>query len=135
MDRRSFIVASASVLTYGARPSLAAEPQKSDSVKIEVEGPLDTIIRDEKSKQVSATVSAGGGEFFIDASRSKAAKEELTRLGDKYIKAGSDSIRLPRVTVTGKLEFRDTKVVGENGKLTDGPKVWVLVAESVAESK
>jgi hypothetical protein len=135
MDRRSFIVASASVLACGATPGWAADPPQGDVVKVEVEGPLGSLLRNEKSKEITASVLAGGGEFIIDGSRSKAAREELARLGDRYIKKGSAVVLLPRVRVTGRLEFRATRVVGEKGELADGPKVWFLVADSLAESR
>jgi hypothetical protein len=134
MDRRSFVMASASVLACGATPGWAADPPEGNFVKVEVEGPLGSLLRDEKSKEITASVLAGGGEFFIDGSRSKAVREELARLGNRYIKTGSAVVVLPRVRVTGRLEFRATRVVVEKGELADGPKVWFLVADSVAES-
>lgn len=135
MDRRSFLGASAAVLACGATPVRASDRPKGDSVKVEVEGSLGNLSRVEESKLVSATVRAGGGEFVIDGSRSKSAQEELDRLGEAYIRPGSTAIRLSRVAVTGRLEFRATTVVGEKGELADGPKVWILVADSVAEVK
>ncbi len=132
MDRRSFVAASAAVLTGAASRGSAAEPAKGDSVRVVVEGSLGTIVRQEKTDSVTATVVAAGGEFVIDASASKAARDDVIRLADKYIKGGSTSIVTPRLKVSGRLEFRATKVVGEKGGVTDGPKAWVLVADSVA---
>lgn len=125
----------ATVLIGGASRGLAADLPKGDTVKVEVEGLLGTIIRQENTDWVTATVLAGQGEFVIDASGSKAAQNDLVRLANKYIKHGSTVIILPRLKVTGRLEFRVTKVVGEKGEMSDGSKVWVLVADSVAESE
>lgn len=133
MDRRSFVAASAVLLAGGASRSLATEPAKGDSVKVVVEGLLGTIVRQEKTDLVTATVTAAGGEFSIDASGSKAARDDLLCLADKYIKGGSTVIVSPRLKVTGRLEFRATQVVGEKGEFSDGPKVWVLIADSLAE--
>ena len=133
MDRRSFVAASAALLAGGAPRSLATEPAKGDSVKVVVEGLLGTIVRQEKTNLVTATVTAAGGEFSIDASGSKAARDNLLRLADKHIKGGSTLIVSPRLKVTGRLEFRATRVVGEKGEFGDGPKVWVLMADSLAE--
>jgi peroxiredoxin len=112
-----------------------AGPAKGDLVKVEVNGQLASLVRDGKSKSVAATVYAGGGEFFIDASQSKAVRQELVRLADTYIRPGSNVVAIPRVTVLGRLEFRATKVVGQEGALSDGPKAWFLVADSLAVSK
>jgi hypothetical protein len=133
MDRRSFVAASAALLAGGVPRSLATEPARGDSVKVVVEGLLGTIVRQEKTDLVTATVTAGGGEFAIDASGSKAARDEVIRLADKYIKMGSTSIIPPRLKVAGRLEYRATRVVGEKGEVSDGPKAWVLMADSVAE--
>ncbi len=116
----------------GTKGGKAAGPPKSDSVKVEVEGSLGVIVRQANTDFVTATVVAGGGEFVIDASGSKPAQKDLVRLADKYIKMGSTVIISPRLKVTGRLEFRATKVVGEKGEMSDGPKAWVLVADSVA---
>jgi hypothetical protein len=132
MDRRSFVAASAAVLAGGASRGWAADPAKGDSVKVVVEGRLGTIVRQEQTESVTATVVAAGGEFFIDTSASKTARVDLARLADTYIKGGSTLVTTPQLKVTGRLEFRPTKVVGEQGEVTDGPKAWVLVAESVA---
>jgi len=136
MNRRIFVAASAAVLAGGMSSSRAADLTKGDSVKVVVEGSLGTILRQEKTDLVSATVVAAGGEFFIDASGSKTVREDLVRLADQYIKSGSTTVVTPRLTVTGRLECRATKVIGEKGEATDGPKTWILVADSitVAES-
>lgn len=70
----------------------------------------------------------------MTASESKAVRKELVRLADRYIKPGSSVIVMPQLKVTGRLEFRATKVVGDKGELTEGAKTWVLVADSVAEA-
>lgn len=82
----------------------------------------------------TATVVAAGGEFILDTSGSKEAQEHVLRLADKYIRGGSTVIVAPRLKVTGRLEFRATNVVDEQGQTIDGPKIWVLVADSVVES-
>lgn len=133
MDRRSFVAVSAALLAGGASRSLATEPAQGNSVKVVVEGLLGTIVRQEKTDLVTATVTAAGGEFAIDASGSKAARDDLIRLADKYIKGGSTLIVPPRLKVTGRLEFRATRLVGEKGELSDGPKAWVLIADSLVE--
>ncbi len=132
MNRRSFVAASAAVLAGGVSHGRAADPAKGDSVKVAVEGSLGTIVRQENTDSVTATIVAAGGEFVIDASASKTARGDLVRLADKYIKGGSTVVVTPQLKVTGRLEFRATKVIGEKGEATDGPKTWVLVADSVA---
>ena len=131
MDRRLFVAALAAVLTGGASRGLAADPAKGNFIKVVVEGSLGTIVLQEKTDSVTATDVAAGGEFVIDASASKTAREDLVRLAEKYIKGGSTLLITPQLKVTGRLEFRATKVVGEKGAVTDGPKACVLVADSV----
>ena len=133
MDRRAFVAASAAVLATGVPRGLAAEPEKGDSVNVVVEGTLGTIVRQEKTDLVTATVTAAGGEFAIDARGSKTARDDMIRLADKYIKGGSSVVVSPRLKVTGRLESRATRMVGDKGEVTDGPKAWVLVADSVVE--
>jgi RNA polymerase sigma factor (sigma-70 family) len=114
----------------------AGKPMKGDQVKVEVEGQLASLARQANGRgPVSATVRAGGGELVLDYSQSKQARAELGKLADRYIKPGGAATILPRVTVTGRLEFRPTKVVGEKGALVDGPRAWVLVVESLAAPK
>jgi hypothetical protein len=125
--------AAGAALFLGLNSAQAQGPAKKDSVKVEVVGELGTILRAENSDRVTASVRAGGGEFVIDGSESKEVRKELVRLADKYIKPGSSIIVLPQLKVTGRLEFRTTKVVGDKGEVTDGAKIWVLVADSVAE--
>lgn len=134
MDRRSFVVASAALLASATTRGLGADPAKGDSVKVVVEGLLGTIVRQEKTDSVTATVVAAGGELVIDTSASKTARRDVIRLADKYIKGGSTTIVPPQLMVTGRLEFRATKIIGEKGATSDGPKTWVLVADSVAEA-
>ena len=125
--------AAGAALVLGLNSAKAQGPAKKGGVKVEVVGELGTILRAEKSDRVTASVRAGGGEFVIDASESKEVRKELIRLADKYIKPGSSIIVLPQLEVTGRLEFRGTKIVGDKGAVTDGAKTWVLVADSVAE--
>ncbi len=132
MNRRSFVAASAAVLAGGVSHGRAAGPAKGDSVKVEVEGSLGTIVRQENTDSVTATIVAAGGEFVIDASASKTARGDLARLADKYIKGGSAIAVPPQLKATGWLEYRATKVIGAKGEATDGPKTWVLVADAVA---
>lgn len=119
-------------LVLGLNSAQAQGPARKESVKVEIVGELGTILRAEKSDQVTASVRAGGGEFVIDGSESKEVRKELVRLADKYIKPGSSIIVLPQLKVTGRLEFRGTKIVGDKGEVTEGAKTWVLVADSVA---
>lgn len=123
--------AAGATVVLGLNSARGAGPAKKESVKVEVEGELGTILRAEKSDRVTATVRAGGGEFVIDASESKESRQELDRLAEKYIKPGSSVIVLPQLKVTGRLEFRATKIVGDKGEITEGAKIWVLVADSV----
>ena len=116
-------------------PAWSADPPSGGLIKVEVEGSLGTIVRQEKTNSVTATVVAAGGEFVIDASASNSAREDLVRLAEKYIKGGSSALPTPQLKVTGRLEFLATKVVGEKGEVTVGPKAWVLVADSVAVSE
>lgn len=45
-----------------------------------MEGALGTILRHDQTNAVTASVVAAGGEFVLDASGSKAAREDLVRL-------------------------------------------------------
>jgi hypothetical protein len=131
VDRRTFLVSSSVVLAGGAVTSSADESPRKDTVIVEVEGQLDSLIQSENSKSVNATIRAGGGVFVIDSSQSNAARKELERLARKYIKSGSTIVTLPRLMVKGRLEFRASKVVGNQGRMTEGAGMWVLVADSV----
>ncbi|QVL31646.1 hypothetical protein KIH39_22815 [Telmatocola sphagniphila] len=133
---QSFFVRWFSLVLIGAvvsaGPALTADPPAGGSIKVEVEGTLGTILRPEKTDSVTATVIASGGEFVIDTSASKTAREELVWLAEKYIKPGSTVVISPQLKVRGRLEFRTTQIVNEQGKLSDGPKTWVLVADGIA---
>lgn len=140
MTRRTFVTMCAVILAAGMFSRLAAQPKeekssKGDSVKVVVEGILGTIVRSAQTDTVSATVVAGGGEFVMDVSASKTARDDVLRLANRYIREGSTTIVPPSLKVTGRLEFRATQVVAENGELNDGPKTWVLIADSVTEIK
>ncbi|MFN0016827.1 MAG: twin-arginine translocation signal domain-containing protein [Pirellulaceae bacterium] len=132
-DALGLASAASAALVLGFNSAQAKGPAKEDGVKVEVVGDLGSILRAENSDQVTASVRAGGGEFVIDGSESKEVLKELVRLADKYIKLGSSVVILPLLKVTGRLEFRATKIVGDKGEVTDGAKTWVLVADSVAE--
>lgn len=131
MNRRSFVVTLAVLLAAGFSLGWAADRPKDGSVKVVVEGTLGTILRHDQTNAVTATVVAAGGEFIIDARGSKAARKDLVRLADQCIQSGSTAVIAPQLTVSGRLVFRATRLVDEQGELTDGPKVWVLVADSV----
>lgn len=118
-------------IVVGHDSAKAEDPVKADRVKVEVVGEIGSILRQENSDLVTATVRAGGGEFIIDGSESDTVKKELVGLANEYIKRGSSVIILHRVRVTGRLEFRATKVIDDKGVEADGPRVWVLVADSV----
>ena len=133
-DALGLVSAAGAALVFGLNSAQAGDPPKKDGVKVEVVGELGTILRAEKSEWVTASVQAGGGEFVIDGSESKEVRKQLVRLADKYIKPGSSIIILPQLKVTGRLEYRATKIVGEKGQVTEGAKTWVLVADSVMET-
>ena len=133
-DALGLVSAAGAALVFGFNSAQAGDPPKKDGVKVEVVGELGTILRAEKSEWVTASVQAGGGEFVIDGSESKEVRKQLVRLADKYIKPGSSIIILPQLKVTGRLEYRATKIVGEKGQVTEGAKTWVLVADSVMET-
>ena len=120
-------------IVLGLNSAQASDSTEKDSVKVEVEGQLGLIVRQENSDFVTATILAGGGEFVVDGNKSDAAKKDLLRLADKYIKLGSSVVLLPKLKGAGRLEFRPTKMVGENGEETEGAKAWVLIADSVTE--
>lgn len=134
MSWRSLLVAVGVSLAFPVAPAPAADPPKpkGESVKVEVEGLLGGLSRAEGGGPVGATVLTGGGEFVLDYGQSKKAEEELTRLADHYLKPGSSTIVLPRVSVRGRLEFRPKKVLAEKGGLKDGPPTWVLVVDSLS---
>jgi hypothetical protein len=131
MNRRSFVVTWAVLLALGVSLGWAADRPKGGSAKVVVEGTLGTILRRDQTDEVTATIVAAGGEFVIDAGVSQVARESLIRLADQCVRGGSTAVNSPQLTVSGQLEFRATQVVGEQGELTDGPKAWVLIADSV----
>ncbi|MBC8138425.1 MAG: hypothetical protein H8F28_21305 [Fibrella sp.] len=143
MKRRpllKFLGAFGTSLAVGGASAFAADSlqksQKKDSAEITVEGPLGSLGRElQGGGPISATVRTGGGELFLDCSHNKAAREELDRLWNKYMQPGSMIIILVRVAVQGKLKSRPSKIVGEQGKLMDGPPQWVIVVESMTVSE
>ncbi|MCE9526603.1 MAG: twin-arginine translocation signal domain-containing protein [Planctomycetales bacterium] len=132
-DALGLASAASAALVFGHKAGYAKDPPKKESVKVEVVGELGTILRAPKSEWVTASIQAGGGEFLIDGSESKEVRKELIRLAEKYIKPGSSIVVLPQLKVTGRLEYRGTKLAEGHGEKHNRAKAWVLVADSVTE--
>ncbi len=87
------VSAAIATIVIGLNCAQASDSTGKDSVKVEVEGQLGLIVRQENSDFVTATIRAGGGEFVVDGSKSDAAKKVLLRLADSVTELGLPAAR------------------------------------------
>lgn len=128
MNRRKLLAASLPVLALTTPAAFAGDPPKKDLIRVETEGLLGTMTRQEGKGPVHATILAGGGELFLDTSSNKEAYQELRKLADKHLdKPGSSTFLPPRLRVKGSLEYRKPNMFGES----PSQGMWVLAVDSL----
>lgn len=132
MNRRNLLTASLPALAIAGYSSAADDKAKPDSIRVEVDGHLGSLVRQEGApSQVSASILAGGGELFLDTTKNKEAHQVLVLLAEKHLKGGSTGILLPRMKVKGRLEFRNSHTADEEKRTLTRTQIWVLVPESI----